>query len=90
MVFQQKDNSGALFRNDKRDKETQPNYRGDLLVEGIAFEISAWLKDGKNGKFMSLAVKRKEARPAQSRDNARPVERNSYDDPFDDPNDLPF
>jgi hypothetical protein len=50
-------NSGALFKNAKKQKDTQPDYRGSLNVEGTDYWISAWLKTSKKGeKFMSLAV----------------------------------
>ena len=61
--FQQRENTGALFRNTRKDKPSQPDYRGDLNVGGEAYELAAWLKEGKNGKFMSLSVKPKEAPP---------------------------
>ena len=61
--FQQRENTGALFRNTRKDKPSQPDYRGDLNVGGEAYELAAWLKEGKNGKFLSLSVKPKEAAP---------------------------
>jgi hypothetical protein len=58
--FQQRDNSGTLFRNDKREKDTQPNARGTAMVDGVLYEISSWTKEGKNGKFQSLSFKLKQ------------------------------
>jgi len=55
--FQQRDNTGTLFKNDRKEKETQPDYRGQIMVSGQTFALSAWIKQGKNGKFMSLSVK---------------------------------
>ena len=67
--YQHKDGSGAIFKNTRKDKPSQPDYRGDFMLNGITYEIASWLKDGKHGKFMSLAVKVKEDRPQQQ---ARP------------------
>ena len=67
---QQRDNSGILFRNaDKRKDGANPkwpDYKGRVTISGNDYWLSAWIKDGKDGKFMSLAVKAKEARPAAS------------------------
>ena len=50
-------NSGALFRNDRKEKETQPDLRGKINVDGRDFYISAWSKQSdKAGKYMSLAL----------------------------------
>ena len=56
------ENRGALWKNDRRDDEKFPHYKGSLNVEGVDFWISAWIKEGKDGtKFMSLSVKNKNA-----------------------------
>jgi hypothetical protein len=53
-------NSGVLFSNDKREKESHPHYKGNITVEGKPYWLSAWVKEGKTGKFMGLAVSPKE------------------------------
>jgi hypothetical protein len=54
--FQQRDMSGALFKNDKGDNDRRPDYRGDCNIGGVTYRISAWVKEARNGtKFMSLA-----------------------------------
>jgi hypothetical protein len=63
MDANRKDNSGVLFSNDKREKETAPHYKGNITVAGVDYWLSAWVKEGKNGKFMGLAVNPKDAQP---------------------------
>ena len=58
-------NSGALFKADaakKRDNPKWPDYEGSADIDGVAYWVSAWIKEGKSGKFMSLAFKPKEAK----------------------------
>lgn len=48
--------SGALFRNERKETEKQPDYTGECEVRGEKLRISAWLRESKNGKkYMSLA-----------------------------------
>lgn len=55
--MEKRDNSGALFTNDKREKETHPHYQGKATINGIDYYVSAWVKDGQKGKFQSLSFK---------------------------------
>ena len=73
-------NTFALFKNDKGDNPKRPDYTGMANVDGIEFQLSAWIREGKNGKFMSGTVQPKnEARqPAKSSSKA------------DDSDDIPF
>ncbi len=59
MAFVLKDGQGTLHRNDKGGVETRPDYRGELMLGGVLYEVAGWLKDGKAGKWMSLSVKPK-------------------------------
>jgi len=54
------ENRGALFKNDRKEEDTHPDYRGNINAAGVDYWIDAWLKKDKNGKtYMSLKVKPK-------------------------------
>lgn len=61
MAFEKKEGQGALFKNAKKAQPNHPDYRGDCLINGQECWISAWIKDGKQGKYMSLAIAPKDA-----------------------------
>jgi hypothetical protein len=71
-----RDNSGVLFRNDKKDNERAPEYKGNIMVDGQEYWLSAWIKEGKTGKFMGLAVSPRDAQPPAS----KPMPKNIDDD----------
>lgn len=52
---------GVLFKNDRKTSDNHPDYRGTINVGGVEYWLSAWIKTGNNGKFMSLSVSPKEA-----------------------------
>jgi len=61
-----RDNSGYLFKNDRKETGNHPDYRGNIKVDGQEYWISAWIKEGKNGKFMGLAVNPREPMPSKA------------------------
>jgi hypothetical protein len=61
--FQFKENTGVLFRNEKKEKDTHPNMTGSAMIDGVEYWVSAWTKEGKNGeRFQSLSFKPKQER----------------------------
>ncbi|MCK4625045.1 MAG: hypothetical protein KAV00_07030 [Phycisphaerae bacterium] len=66
---------GVLFKNDRKQQPTQPDYKGQAEVEGVEYWLSAWLKTPKAGgtRFLSISFQQKEQPEA------------SGDDPFDPP-----
>lgn len=82
--FTQKDGSGIFFKNNRKTKETQPDYTGSITVDGKKRSIAGWIKQGKKGPFMSLAVKEWEdnamRKPAKSEDFVPKQESDFQDD----------
>lgn len=83
MAYEQKPDTGSLFVNDRREKDSQPNAKGTALIGGIQYWVSAWTNETKGGqKYQSLKFERKDDRnQSASRDAADSRERaQSYDD----------
>jgi len=80
-------NSGVLFKNLDKDKDSQPDYKGSINVDGREMWLSAWIKTGQKGKFMSPSVKPKEGQKAPAK-AAKPAPAGSGFDDMDD--DIPF
>jgi hypothetical protein len=54
-------NRGALFKNDRKESDNHPDYKGKINIEGVDYWLSAWIKTDKNGaKYMSLSPQRKD------------------------------
>lgn len=79
MSFQHKPNTGSLFKNDRKEKDTHPDYNGVLLVGDTEYWLSGWVKEGKRGKFFSLSIKPKIERPAAPATTQKP---DDSDPPF--------
>lgn len=52
---------GVLFKNDQKGNESAPWYKGNIEIDGVKYELAAWLKESKAGnKFLSLKAEKKE------------------------------
>ena len=93
-MMEKKDNSAALFKNDRKETANHPDYKGSALIEGREYWISAWIKpmrDGQ-GRFMSLAfTPKQQAAPAPQRQQAKPPAPQAKGSGFDDmDSDVPW
>ena len=67
--------SGVLFKNDKDGNEKRPDYKGSAEIEGVQYWVSAWIREGAKGKFMSMKyeAKEKQAAPAKRSTDQAPA-----------------
>jgi hypothetical protein len=55
MAYEQKEMGGSLFKNDKKNNDKWPDYRGKALINGQLLDVAGWVRESKGGKFLSLA-----------------------------------
>ena len=83
-------NRGVLFKNDRKEKDTHPDYKGSYTDgNGAEFWLSAWIKKDKNGNsFMSLSTTSKNETHNKGVQQARQAMAPQPQEPFSD--DIPF
>jgi uncharacterized protein (DUF736 family) len=76
-------NTGAIFKNTNKIKDTHPDYRGKVNVNGKEMEVALWVKKSNGGgnTFFSAAFSEPYVAPEK-------MERVPVSDSMDD--DLPF
>jgi len=86
---------GALFKNDDKRGDSDPDYKGQCEVDGVEYWIAGWKKMSKDKQpYLSIAFTQKEKRGGRSndrgRDNGRGNDRGRQQggDNFED--DIPF
>ena len=63
MAYEHKEGMGALFTNNYKDKDTQPDLKGNIMIGGEIVKLSGWKKTTSQGKdFISLSVDTFEAK----------------------------
>ena len=77
MSYERKNGDVVIFKNNRKEKDTQPDYTGSALLDDKEYSISLWVKEGKNGKFFAGREELK-------------VERIEHNEATVDPDDLPF
>jgi len=82
MAYERRDGDGSLFKNDRKETDKHPDYQGSILINGQDFWLSAWIKKGAKGTFMSLSAKPKQERAQEI------VREHRHDDDLD--TEIPF
>lgn len=49
MAYEQRDLSFSLFRNDRKERDRQPDYTGTLMVNGKRYRLAGWWKTTRGG-----------------------------------------
>jgi len=67
-------NRGALFKNNRKEQPSHPDYTGTLNVGGVDYYLNGWLKESKKDgrKFFSLSVKEKGVNAPPREPEAKP------------------
>lgn len=84
--YEMKPESGNLFKNERKEKETHPDYQGECLVGGVSYYMSAWVKTAESGRrWMSFSFKPKQQAQEQRKTAPRqPPQQNDFEE------DIPF
>ena len=78
-----KNNKGSISKNVNKTEPNHKDYSGSAWIDGQEYWISGWIKDGRNGKFLSLAFDLKDKNKASSNNRASKQEESSDDEmPF--------
>jgi hypothetical protein len=85
--YRQRDNTATLFKNDKKEKDSDPVAKGTALIDGVEYFVTAWINEGKKGKYTKLSFTKASDMKAKGPPRKDEPMNTSYDDP-DDP--LPF
>lgn len=84
-------NRGALWGNENREKETSPDFKGTINVNGVDYWLSAWRRKpdaNPSAPALSLSVKAKEEKPAKEAPQTGYKQTSSFHEPLND--DIPF
>lgn len=86
MSYENKPWTGTLFKNDYKQNEKHPDYKGKFYVnldgQIVEFELAAWIRESKSGKkYMSVKAGERRQPRAQTGDAAAAPEM-SDDIPF--------
>ena len=80
-------NRGGIWKNDRKETDSHPDFTGNINVEGVDYFLNGWRrKEGANPKSaaMSFSVKRKDKQGAGKPIQDKPATADDF------PDDTPF
>lgn len=80
-MAQERDNSGLLGINDRKERDAHPDRKGSCMVGGVEYWVSGWDKENQYGPFISLSFTRKDEKPSFQKGNV-PVKVPDAKNPF--------
>lgn len=84
--FETRDLTGTLWKNDRKTTDNHPNAKGDALIDGKWYWVSAWTKRKQDGTpFQSLSFTPKDDTPKQQPAQAPAAADDNWED-----SDIPF
>ena len=73
MPYEMRNNSGSMFKNQRKEKDTHPDMAGEIMVDGKVYWLNGWRKIDKNGNpWYSVSVNEKKDRPQDGQTRSAP------------------
>lgn len=73
-----RENEGSIWKNDRKEKDTHPDFRGEALINGVEYWVKAWRRQpGSNPKAPALKFsfterEKRQSTPAQEDEGSDP------------------
>jgi uncharacterized protein (DUF736 family) len=81
--YETKPNTGSIFKNDKKESDKHPDYRGKINVDGKEKEIALWVKESAKGlKYFSVSISEPYVKPQGTPTMSSSTANESQDLPF--------
>lgn len=87
MSYEQKPGQGSVFKNDRKESDTHPDYKGDATCPCCQSKLwlDMWVKKPEGKKpYLSVSMKAKDAAKATAQSKPAPKPAADFDD------DIPF
>jgi hypothetical protein len=81
MAFEQRDNSGSIWINDRKEQDTQPDRTGSAKIGGANYWVNGFLRKTNDGRpYLALSFRLKEPKVATPAESERKPPADDFDD----------